>query len=107
MSHAMHWRWQDEPACQLFSPGTNCLGTNHGEHETVELEWWTDSVPNALVVCFSGRLSLKLQVPIGWAKDFKLGHYQIPSLPPGVSLLREQMTVGVDLEQHVRLSTCS
>lgn len=77
------WRWQDEPcnpaSMPVAQPCSKLLRTNH---EALELGWWMDSVPNTMVVCFPGRIALKLQVPIGWAKDLALGHYQIPSLPP-------------------------
>ena len=83
MSHAI------QPACQLLSPGADCLGTNCSEHEALELGWWMDSSPKTLVGCFPGRVTLKLQVRIGWVKDLELGRYWIPSPAPSISLFLE------------------
>lgn len=39
------------------------------------LGWWIDGVTKILVVCFPGRVTVKMQVSVGWVKNLELGLY--------------------------------
>lgn len=51
-----------QQARQVLALGTSYLGTGCKGTKHLSWGWWMDSVPNALNICFLGRVTLKPQL---------------------------------------------